>query len=351
MGENLVLVLLLALPALTGGLLCLFYRHVHLRPEPVRWPLVLLGNLLLVAFLLCGIALAGEVYFRFLYNSTDSLLFSKVSQRWFKRYYQWNGANLRDNLEYSLRIAPGKRRISFVGDSFTVGHGVKNVEDRFANRLRREHPEWEIHVLAMLGFNTGDEVDYLAGWLPKGYQLDEVVLVYCLNDIGDLIPEETAAIHQANAEAKRGGWLQKNSYLVNTLYYRWKLRRDPALKGFYDFERAAYQDGPLWEQQKQRLTVFRDLVESHGGRLAVVTFPFFHALGPNYEYGFVHKKLDAFWHGLNVPHLDLWPIYRPVPREQLIVNRYDAHPNEYAHALATPAIEKFLEEHLSPAKK
>jgi len=350
MGENLVLVFLLVVPGVSGWGLWRLYRRVYRREAPNDWRRVLLGNLLLLSFLLSSVALGGEVYFRFLYDSTDSLLFSKVSQRWFNRYYRWNSANLRDTFDYSLRIAPGRRRISFVGDSFTVGHGIKNVEDRFVNALRRGHPEWEIHVLAMLGFNTGDEIDYLVKWINRGYQLDEVVLVYCLNDIGDLIPEECAAVSHANEDSRTGGWLRRNSYLVNTLYYRLKLRRDPALKGFYDYERAAYQDGPRWEQQKQRLTAFRNLVVSHGGRLAVVTFPFFHALGPDYPYEFVHRKLDQFWRDRSVPHLDLLSVYRDVPRERLIVNRYDAHPNEYANALAAPVIEKFLIEHLSTAR-
>jgi hypothetical protein len=346
-GENIVLGLLVALPCLSGGALGVLYRHVRRRRGLAPWPLVVLGNVLLLFFLLSGMALAGEVYFRFFFDATDGLMFSKVSQRWFERHYKWNSANLRDDLQYSLRIAPGKRRISFVGDSFTVGQGIKNIEDRFANALRREHPEWEIHLLAMLGFNTGDEIDYLLKWLPKGYQLDEVVLVYCLNDIGDLLPEEEAMVSRLNRDAQQEGWLRRNSYLVNTLYAGLKLRRDPALKAVLDYERAAYLDGPVWELQKRRLTAFRNLVESNGGKLAVVTFPFFQALGPNYDYEFAHRKLDAFWQSLKVPHLDLWPVYAGTPRGKLMVNRYDAHPNEYAHALATPVIEKFLLEHLS----
>jgi hypothetical protein len=36
--------------------------------------------------------------------------------------------------------------------------------------------------------------------------------------------------------------------------------------------------------------------------------------------------------------LDLEPVFREHPRENLTVNRYDAHPNERAHEIAADAI-------------
>jgi hypothetical protein len=40
--------------------------------------------------------------------------------------------------------------------------------------------------------------------------------------------------------------------------------------------------------------------------------------------------------------LDLWPVLKPHLGEGLTVNRFDAHPNERAHALAAEAIEREL---------
>jgi len=84
------------------------------------------------------------------------------------------------------------------------------------------------------------------------------------------------------------------------------------------------------------------VVQAHGGRLAVMTFPFMQALGPHYEYQFIHDKLDQFWRELEVPHLDLLSVYKDLPPQQLTVNPYDAHPNEYANQLAADALNKFL---------
>jgi lysophospholipase L1-like esterase len=335
----------LLLPLVSGGWLWLFARGVRKCGTPARWPRLLLGNFLVLLFLLSLLVAGGEAYYRFAYDNTDSLSFTLTSQRWFQRHWRLNSSDCRDNIDYAKRIKPGRRRISFVGDSFTAGHGIKDVESRFPNRIRRLHPEWEVHVLAKPGLDTGDELEYLNDLLAQNYQVDRVVLVYCLNDVGDLLPELIENNNRVRDEAKQSGWLWRKSYFANTLYCRFQMWRHADLKDYYQSVREGYQ-GPVWEEQKRWLTVFRDLIESHGGRLSVVTFPFLHAAGPNYEYQLAHDELDRFWRELKVPHLDLLPLYRNLPPKKITVNRFDAHPNEYAHALAAEAIEKFLSEQL-----
>lgn len=341
MSENLVLALFVLLAVLGGAALVLFARRVRRRGIPAKVSQLLAGNALLLGFLLTLLLLGGEIYFRFAYDATDSLAYTKVSERWGKRHWHVNGAGCRDNIEYSAAIAPGRRRVSFIGDSFTAGHGIRNIEDRFPNRIRKTHPSWEIHVLARNGFETGDELEMLESALVKGYQVDTVVLVYCLNDVADMLPEWSQTIRRICQDAEGGGWLRKNSYLINTVYFRYRILTDRRLAQYFGFVREAYR-GPIWQKQKERLRAFRDLVESHGGHLSVVTFPFLHALGPNYEYRFVHGQLDQCWRELNVPHLDLLTIYKDLPPKQITVNNFDAHPNEYANRLAAEALEEFL---------
>jgi peptidylprolyl isomerase len=340
MSEGLFLTFCLLLPFLSAAALWFFARHIR-RTKATGAGRLVLGNLLVLLFLLSLLFAAGECYVRFFYDTTDSLDYTKVSRRWFKRHWQLNKAGCRDNIEYSYRRDPHRRRISFLGDSFTVAQGVKDVEDRFANRIRRKHPEWDIQVLAELGMDTGDELNFLQRLFSNGYQPDDVVLVYCLNDVSDMMPEWHQAAQRIFTEAAQGNWLLRDSYLVNTLYHRLRAAHDPYMSHYFEFVRGSYR-GALWEQQKERLKALRDLVQTNGGRLSVVTFPFLHALGPNYEFQFMHDELDQLWRDLHVPHLDLLPIYKDLPAKTLVVGKFDAHPNEYANALAATAIEKFL---------
>ena len=170
-----------------------------------------------------------------------------------------------------------------------------------------------------------------------------------MNDVSDIIPAWAEAAAHFKADLAKSGWLRRNSYFLNTVCCRWQASHDPYMKNYFGFVAEAYR-GPLWQQQQLRLKAFRDLVLTHGGRLCVVTFPFMHALGPNYEYRFIHQELDQLWRSLDVPHLDLLPVYQDLPTRKLTVNRFDAHPNERAHALAAAAIDEFLTRQLkSPA--
>ena len=333
-------VILLLLPAL-AGLLVVFARRMIRTRAPAGWRQLLAGNALVLLLLMSLALAAGEIYFRFVYDTTDSLGYMRVSEKWVQRHWHLNNAGCRDNVDYTLRAAAGRERITFIGDSFTAGHGIKDVENRFPNRLRRAHPTWEVHVLANVGLDTGSELVILNRTISKGYQLNHVVLVYCLNDIGDLLPQGGLDTAQLAASAANESWVLRNSYCLNFLYHRYKAALNAYARNYFPLVRSGYS-GAKWEEQKQRLKDIRDVVHANGGRLSVVTFPFLHALGADYEYAFVHQNLDQFWRELDVPHLDLLQVYKGIPPEKLTVNPYDAHPNEYACELAAGALRSFL---------
>lgn len=340
--ENLAYALFVAAPLVSFGLLGLFIRRVKRSKAPTGWGRLVVGNTLVFCCLATPVLLAGETYFRFFYDTTDSLAYTRVSERWQLRHWRLNNAGCRDNVDYLPTLPAGKRRISFVGDSFTAGHGISDVEDRFANLLRRAHPEWEVQVLAKVGLETGMELKLLQKAFARGYQVDQVVLVYCLNDIEDLMPTQTDAILRALAVIDNSPWLVRKSYMLNLFYHHYRASQDPYLGDYCFYVREAYK-GPLWKQQQERLKAIRDIVQAHGGRLAVVTFPFLNALGPNYEYQSVHDVLGRFWQEQGVPHLDLLTVYADLPPSRVTVNRLDAHPNEHANKLAAAAMDKWLQ--------
>ena len=139
------------------------------------------------------------------------------------------------------------------------------------------------------------------------------------------------------------GFLIEHSFLFNTLYYRRWTSAYPGSSDYFCSNHDSYMGSP-WETQKSRLKAIRDTVRAHGGRLHVVTFPFIHLGGPTYVYRDVHQRLGDFWQSMDVPHLDLLPVFEPYPSRKLVVNAHDTHPGELAHALAAEAIARFLEE-------
>ena len=79
---------------------------------------------------------------------------------------------------------------------------------------------------------------------------------------------------------------------------------DEEVREYFPSVATAYQ-GSTWYAQTRRLRQIANAVTSRGGRLAVVTFPFLHNLGPEYPFRDAHRSLAEFWRGEGVPHLDL----------------------------------------------
>jgi lysophospholipase L1-like esterase len=266
--------------------------------------------------------------------------------RWVERHYRFNEWGLRDSVDYSLRRnGSAKRRVTFLGDSFTAGHGIADVNDRFVNIIRASRPEWEIQSLAMDGMDTGREIKSLQQFLAKRYELDVVVLVYCLNDISDLIDEWNETLPLIQESRRKQGFLLRNSYAISTLYFRYKVLNNPSATHYFRFVHDHYE-GATWKTQQSRLSVLQRIIESNGGRLLVVTFPFLHALGPENPFRGIHEKLAALWRNLGIPHLDLLTTFESSDPDEWVLNPYDAHPNHAAHGQAARKIETFLETEL-----
>jgi lysophospholipase L1-like esterase len=306
----------------------------------------------LIFFSLTLALFAGfEVYYRFFYDTTDSFGLSRVTLRWFARHYQRNKQGFRDTINYPASLGRGKERITFLGDSFTAGHGVKDPEKRFVNLLRKKlGPRWEVHALARNGNDLARYFRVLKKSKKAGYQFDKVILVYVLNDISDIIPEWQKIVRQIYKDSSKPlPFLIQHSYFLNTLYHRRQASQNPNISNYYAFVKDAYS-GLIWKAQQERLRMLKKRVTDYGGRFAVVTFPFLHRLGPEYDYQEVHEKLNAFWRYEKVPHLDLLPVYQGFKPGDMTVNPFDAHPNERAHQLAADAIYDFLKTAFPDAK-
>ena len=339
--EDSVLVAMVVVPLVLGALAWRLAARLHARACEPSVAAKLLLAAVATAFCSAVVLLSMELFYRFVHDATDSFALTKTSQRWFERHYQRNSWRLRDDVEYTLENVGGRRRVTFVGDSFTAGHGVREVGDRFANRIRAAHPELDVQVLARNGLDTGAQLNYLRGAFARGYRTDDLVLVYCPNDIGDLIPEWRAVVDALYADFRDAGPLVHHSYAVNHLYFRLHARLSPQLVGYFPRLEAAYA-GPMWGTQARRLRELARLARDSGARLQVVTFPFLQTLGPDDPFEDAYARIAALWASIGVAHLDLRAAFAGEAPARLVVNPFDAHPSVRAHALAADAIGRFL---------
>ena len=333
-------VLVILLPCVLGVFLLWLYKSKKIWNSNSK--LFITGwNFLLTLVLLSVLFFIGESYFRFFVDSTDSFALSKLSQRWMARHYSPNNFSARDNIDYNLAIAKGKRRVTIIGDSFTAGHGIKNVGDRYGNLLRKSFPELEVHVLAINGASSFTGLEMLHKLEKDNYQFDIILLAYCLNDIDYLMPETQEVFQRIYDFDKTLGYLGKESYLINTLKFRVFAMKDENFLNYSDFVLKAYSN-ETWVKHKNMLNKIQKFSEDKSSAFAVVTFPFLQVTRSEYSFFGVHQKLNDFWVSQNVMHLDLLETFEPLMGNRLTVNKYDAHPNELANKLAAQKIGAFL---------
>lgn len=315
-------------------------RRSRTLPGRLRWI-----NLGLSFWMLLAGLTAVEMYFALIYDQSDSFNMTNVSKRWFERHVQKNAAGFRDDRPLEKTAPPGVHRVWFIGDSFTFGHGIKNTADRFSDRvaadLERRHPgKFAVSNVAETGISIAHVEKLIRIHLNEGYQFDTLVYVICLNDIEVYVDERGKRYEHLGEPGPPP--LLRDTYFFNLLWFRARLSMQPQVRNYYSDLAAAYQEGEPLNRFLQALDKLHEDCAQHRVDLRVAIFPFLHNLGADYPFAAAHQTLLDHCREHEIRVLDLAPVLEPHLAEGLVVNRFDAHPNERAHQLAAEAMEREL---------
>lgn len=311
----------------------------------------------LSAWLCVGMLTLPEVGFALLYDTTDSFDMTNVSHRWFKVHVEPDvkilefshdaGIRYRARDEFILNPAGDQKRLCFLGDSFTFGHGVPHVSDRFTERVGAAFneepsagPPVEVANLAWPGTDLLWVKSVLDHSFEAGGRLDEAVYVLCLNDI-EAFHDATMSRSSSLAHFEPPGFLFRDTYFFNWLYFRTQVLFQPETRGYYSFVKEYYQGEP-WQRFREMLGQTSVLCRENHCRFRVAVFPFLHNLGPDYPFGEIHQMIVTDCRALGIDCLDLAPALSQHADERLTVNPFDAHPNERAHEIAATALHQWL---------
>ncbi|MEX2285669.1 MAG: SGNH/GDSL hydrolase family protein [Planctomycetaceae bacterium] len=342
--------LLLWIAALGGAFVVLLRARRRRRGISARLRLVNLG---LSVWMGLALVTACEVGFAFFVDRSDAFNTTNIARRWTSLHIdgERNAMSFRDSREFEKSIPAGTRRLCFVGDSFTMGHGIVNMADRFSDRvaaeLQSEHPgKYLVANIADLGLEVAQVEGRVGAILKEGYDVDLVIYVICLNDIeyyADRMSQPNSAATKQHEQRKTAKpfFLISETYFLNWMYFRVLQVADTQTRGYYNRLKDAY-DSPAWEPFRSHLDQLNASCRAHNAELRIVVFPFLHNLGPDYPFLSAHAKIVEYCKQKNVRVLDLEPVLREHVGERLTVNAFDAHPNERAHAIAAEAIMKNL---------
>lgn len=299
------------------------------------------------------------------------------------------------DVEHTIEKSPGKKRIVFLGDSFTEGSNV-DLAALYVRVLENlDSGTIETINLGMANYGTDQ---HLAAYRVYGrkYRPDVVVSEFTTeNDVWNNMvqPEPRRKPHFDVDSAGRLIPLsfepyarnEKNKWYYRTYLYTLKreasvrartvLRSNPAIlsvmrsMGFWrdkyvpgEFESFSInpKDPDRWSKGwAVTAALYKKLdeeVRADGGRLLVVIFPtsfqvhsddwdriksWYSDVDPSqYDLDLPNKRLKEFLRHATIPVLDLTDEFRTASTSQRLFFRHDRHPNPAGHALAAEIIMK-----------
>ena len=233
-----------------------------------------------------------------------------------------NSQGLRDR-EYSLAKPAGVYRVLILGDSTTLGWGVK-AEDTAAKILERElGPRFEVINAGVGNYGTVQEFSY---YKTRGrlFHPDLVILQYFIND-----PEPVPQL--------KGGFLADHSYLLAFAESRWDgllrvLHLRPDWRQYYA---SLYDENSAGFQSARRaLAELSENVKADGAQLLVAVLPELRVIDGDYPFDRETRKIKDVLESQGTPVVDLIEGLRGHgPASSLWVTALDSHPSAKAHAL------------------
>ncbi len=258
-----------------------------------------------------------------------------------------NADGFRDR-EFSAARRPGTRRILAVGDSFTFGDGIEQVEQTWPRVLERELAAragpHEVYNLGVPGTNTAFQRRMLGRRDAWRFRPDRLVLGFVLNDPEPPGANRTIVTRRLYPPllppAGLDSWLTRRSYAwawlrrtKNTLAERWGLKET-----YGDYVEQLFRpETPDWEAFVHEARGLVDDARQRGVPVTVAIFPMFHDL-EHYRFEEQHRRAAAVFREAGADVIDLLEVFRGRPTAELHVAPGDAHPNARAHRIAAEAI-------------
>jgi lysophospholipase L1-like esterase len=286
--------------------------------------------------------------------------------------YRFNRFGIRDRDDLSLGKPEGVRRVVCIGDSFTLGWGVRaehNWPRLVESELARQWPDRRVEVINCGGCGSAYADEYALALQHRfgRFGPDVVLVTLCLNDLvltnGKLCHYVPAALPDDELPAEERRWWMVSRLLADlrrTIHASTALALDPSRDWVADL--LHLPGDHLWYRNKQEtpamywtggapqaaLRSMRDWGRRNGARVAVALWPFLQGLATDGTYPFatLHGMVGEFCRREGIPYLDLLPTLRGHEPAGLWVSPADMHPNERAQMLVTPTLAAFMADQL-----
>ncbi|PKN52913.1 MAG: hypothetical protein CVU55_06745 [Deltaproteobacteria bacterium HGW-Deltaproteobacteria-13] len=302
----------------------------------------IISNAGTVLFSIFVIFILLEAIFMFIPRS-HSADFTLASKLWYAKYWKpINSLGFRD-----YEPTGDHHVILFVGDSFTAGHGLKSIEDRFSNIIGREaNQKGKKYTAINIGkpnLDTRGEYDVMKQFFYETrIKPEKIILQYGGNDIEGASADFGIKFDGFKPPANMNKFLilvGSGSYFLNYIY--WQFPREYLGMPYMTFLSQAYKNDRILSKHKEDLQLFMDYAKENSIQLIVVVFPFLADVEMS-DSMYVNDIVD-FFKANKVSVINVSQLVKDIPVSERIINKNDGHPSKRVNRLVAQEILNKLE--------
>lgn len=298
-----------------------------------------LGTFLFSLFMICILL---EMIFMFIPRS-HSVDYTLASKLWYKKYWKpINSLGFRDD-------EPNNRHpvILFVGDSFTAGHGLKSVDDRFSNivgkELNKKNKNIDIINIGKPNLDSQSEYEemknvlYLTRIKPQ-----KIILQYFGNDIEGVAADNGLIFEGFRPPSEMNKFILligSGSYFFNYLYFLYP--REYLGMPYITYLTKAYRNNAILSQHKDDLKLFVNYARENSIQLIVLVFPFLNDLEKS-DALYVNDIVN-FFRMNKISVINVASLARNIPLHERTVNKNDSHASKKLNKIIAQEIVNLLE--------
>ena len=264
---------------------------------------------------------------------------------WMKRYWSpINSWGYRDQEPKNK-----KNTILFVGDSFTAGWGVKNIEDRFDHQaislLAKKDKTIHGINLGRYGADTKLEFALTKNFITKSkIKPKKIVLQFFVNDVDSYIAYDSTCVSPSLPISSVKKTFIDGSYLYNYIYSIYPNSNGVKLPKKCDYAeklKQIYSVDTLWSKEQIQLDKFTRYCKEKNIALTILFFPFMEDLNLSKKIN-ADKRLAQYCKMNQLKFINISPYISSLTRKQRCASIVDAHASVLVHTIVGKKIASLL---------
>jgi lysophospholipase L1-like esterase len=245
--------------------------------------------------------------------------------------------------ETTVEKPDDKIRIAVLGDSFTLGVGVKDHHTLPAQLERKlEERGWPVEVLnfGVSGSHTLRQLTLLREFVIQ-FKPDLILQVIFLNDA------RLQGTNRFFSDRKYFTRVRRHSHLARLVFETLEgRRRNHQMVQHY---MSGYSDtSPGWRAMQSALLEANDLAKSIEAKYLVAIYPVLFRLDSGYPFLAIHRRLGDFLRASDIDAVDLQEALSAEKDREMWVHTLDQHPNEVAHEFSARTLSGIIERLIHP---